>query len=189
MKSIAVLFMLIVTGCEAGPLSSSFEDASIPPYDRSQWGRWIDADKDCQDTRQEVLISESLRPVTYEDEKQCRVLSGLWKDPYTGTMVESPYSLDIDHVIALEEAHYAGGWKWSLEQKKAYNNDLTNHESLVAVSSGVNRSKGSRLPNEWMPPAPELRCQYLKSRVKILRVWGLIYDPDQYIDWMIEHCK
>lgn len=51
-------------------------------YSRTDYKHWIDADKDCQDTRQEVLIVESLEKPTL-DKKGCEVVEGKWHDPYT----------------------------------------------------------------------------------------------------------
>ena len=50
--------------------------AGIPEYDRGDWRHWVDEDGDCQDARQEVLIEESLEPVEYEDDRECRVACG-----------------------------------------------------------------------------------------------------------------
>ena len=50
----------------------------IAEYNRSQWKHWVDDDRDCQDARQEVLISESLVEVTFESERKCRVETGRW---------------------------------------------------------------------------------------------------------------
>ena len=62
----------------------------IPDYDRSDWRHWVDADGDCQDARQEVLIEESLEPVTFETDRECRVEAGQWWAPHLGHHLEQP---------------------------------------------------------------------------------------------------
>jgi len=145
----------------------------IPAYDRDEWNKyWKDEDKDCQDTRQEVLIAESSTPPIM-DLKGCRVLSGTWNDPYTGNTYTDPSILDIDHVIPLKDAHYSGGWQWTAAQKQAFSNDLTNPETLIAVYNGANRSKGGRTPADWLPPNEPYKCEFVKIWVQIKERYNL----------------
>ena len=53
--------------------------SQIVKYNRSNWKHWIDVDKDCQNTRDEVLIRDSIIPVKFKTRKKCKVKSGLWQ--------------------------------------------------------------------------------------------------------------
>ena len=120
-----LVLLVVAVGCQNSPNApSGVQPRSIPAYNRDEWQHWIDADGDCQDTRQEVLIEESLEPPTF-DARRCRVLSGLWRDEYTGGMFTNPASLEIDHLVSLANAHRSGGWTWDAARKRAYANDLT----------------------------------------------------------------
>jgi hypothetical protein len=195
-RALLLVLLSCCSGCPRTPppdtrrTAADAPDVGIPPYVRDEWGRWVDADRDCQDTRQEVLIAESEVPVTFVDPlKPCRVAAGRWTDLYSGVTYTDPSALQIDHVVALEEAHKLGGWQWTSEQKKAYFNDLSNPDHLVAVSQSSNASKGSRPPPDWMPLNPAFRCEYLRRRVKILVKYRLQYDCGQYADLMATHCR
>jgi len=146
---------------------------TIPEYDRGDWHRsWADQDRDCQDTRQEVLIAESITPVKFDD-RGCRVIGGTWADPYTGKVFYEPGLLDIDHMIALRNAHYSGGWMWSPERRKDYANDLSDPNTLIAVDRSANRSKGARGPDEWLPPSEEYHCDYVRIWLQVKDRWEL----------------
>ena len=120
--------------------------AGIPDYDRDEWKHWTDADGDCQDARQEVLIEESLEPVTFETDRKCRVETGQWWAPHLGHHLENPSHIDVDHHVPLKNAHMSGGWSWDAERKQDYANYLEDPAHLVAISSRHNRSKGAGAP-------------------------------------------
>ena len=133
----------------------------------------MDEDGDCQDARQEVLIEESLVAVTFRTEEECRVESGRWIGPYTGTEVTDPSKLDIDHMVPLANAHRSRGWAWNPEQKEAYANDLGYPGHLIATTASANRSKGAKGPEEWRPPDESYWCQYATDWATIKSQWGL----------------
>jgi hypothetical protein len=159
--------------------SSSLNRPTNLPYDRNFYRHWIDADRDCQDARQEVLITESLVPVKL-DGRGCRVVSGRWYDSYTGRTITNPRQLDIDHMVPLAEAHRSGASKWNASKKEKFANDLSHPDSLIAVSAGENRSKGDKDPADWMPSNKAFHCQYVAAWVTVKTNWGLKMDKREF---------
>lgn len=133
----------------------------VPAYNRADWMRrgWIDEDRDCQDTRQEVLARQSTLPVVW-DEGGCKVLSGAWKCPYTGRLFSDPKKLDVDHMVPLANAHVSGGWAWGELKREHYANWLRDPCHLMAVEARANRQKGAKGPEDWLPE--KNRCTYVR---------------------------
>lgn len=150
---------------------------------------WADIDQDCQDTRQEVLISESKIEVGL-NESGCKVISGSWLDPYTGQTFKDPSELDIDHVVPLYEAHFSGAMEWTQDHKRQYSNDLSNPNTLIAVYNGANRSKGSSDPENWMPPNNAFHCEYITMWIDVKSQFNLEMDEREsnFIENKLEEC-
>ena len=151
--------------------------AGIPEYSRSEWKHWVDADRDCQDARQEVLVQESLVAVTFETDRKCRVATGRWWAPHLRHHLGNPSQVDVDHHVPLKNTHLSGGWRWDAATKEAYANDLTNPDHLVAISARHNRSKGARGPEKWAPPDNGIWCDYATDWAEIKERWGLTMTP------------
>jgi hypothetical protein len=141
-------------------------------YNRDDWGGWIDADGDCQDTRAEILIRDSVQPVRFRAGRECSVSSGLWHLPYTGGTLTNARQLDIDHIIPLKWAHGHGGDRWTTDQKRTFANDPDN---LLATSSSANRSKGAKGPDQWMPSIDQ--CGYAERWESLLAKYQLAVLP------------
>jgi hypothetical protein len=141
-------------------------------YNRDDWGGWIDADGDCQDTRAEILIRDSLQPVRFRAGRECSVSSGLWRLPYTEGTVTNARQLDIDHIIPLKWAHGHGGDRWTADRKRTFANDPDN---LLATSASANRSKGAKGPDQWMPSIDQ--CGYAKRWESLLQKYQLVVLP------------
>jgi hypothetical protein len=142
-------------------------------YDRDLFVHWTDDDRDCQDARAEVLIAESRVPVTYTAADGCRVATGEWISPWSGVVTTSASSLDVDHTVALANAWRSGAWAWSPEQRRAFANDLSNPDHLIALPAGENRSKSDDGPEEWKPPNQSAWCRYAQVWTAIKARWYL----------------
>ena len=132
-------------------------------YNRSDYGRWIDADKDCQNTRAEVLSNASESPV-----HGCVITSGTWVDPYTGEVFTDASGLDIDHIVPLKVIHDRAGYAWTRERKRwAYNAEV----NLTVSSARANRQKGAKGLSEWLPAIDQ--CTYANEYLMAAEVLGV----------------
>jgi len=151
------------------------------PYNRDDYlPAWGDDDGDCINTRHEVLIIESLVPVTMND-SGCLVSTGEWYDPITGWTFTESSDVDIDHHVALSEAHRSGADVWPSEEKKAFANDLLNSFSLQAMDDSTNSSKSDKDPANWLPPNEGHHCDYVKNWVEVKSLYNLTYDDAEKV--------
>ena len=141
----------------------------MPPYRRADWPHWItglDPEHPCRDTRQLVLARDARPSSIRWNEDGCRVVSGLWIDPYSGELISDPADLDVDHVVALQDAHRRGAAGWSRDRKRQYANDLRYRFHLLAVSASLNRAKGAKDASAWVPDRAYW-CQWGQARATI----------------------
>ena len=130
-------------------------------------------------------MAESMAGLDFRTDRKCRVTSGEWLAPYTGTVVNDPSELDIDHMVPLGNAHLSGAWNWSAEQRERYANHLDDPQHLIAVTARANRSKGARGPEEWKPDDRSYWCQYATDWITIKSTWALTVTQDEH-DALVE---
>jgi len=135
-------------------------------YDRDKFRHWIDANNDCQDTRDEVLDGEVWTEVSGRE-----ITTGEWKSYYDGEVWTDSSDVDIDHLVPLAEAWDSGARRWTAGTRTRYANDLRDPRPLVAVTDNVNQSKSDQDPAEWMPELG--KCRYLREWVAVKIRWRL----------------
>jgi hypothetical protein len=150
-------------------------------YIREAFGSgWTDADRDCQDTRAEVLIAESRVPVGFTSASGCTVATGEWVDPWSGTVSTSARALDVDHTVPLANAWRSGAWAWPAALRVAFANDLADADHLIAIPLGENRAKGDDGPEAWRPPLVSAWCAYAQVWASIKARWNLSATPAEW---------
>lgn len=130
----------VATGSAAETLQSLTIDnqPSRAGYDRDSFGfRQTDDDGNGCDVREDVLARD-LTDVRYVGAAGaggsgsgagCKVKSGVLSDPYTGTTirftrgVKTSSAVQIDHVVALENAWQSGANQWDRTKRYRFGND------------------------------------------------------------------
>lgn len=154
---------------EIGSEAESHRDVLRSSYDRSLFGDWADLDKDCQNTRQELLQELSTGPVRLAS-NNCTVDGGKWFDPYTGKTLTNARDIEIDHLVPLKWAWDHGADQWSTSKRVEFANDPAN---LIAVYGPENQDKSAKGPLEWLPTEQQFQCQYVTRFLRVLKTHGL----------------
>lgn len=169
--NLIVIFIcgLLVASCASRPpVKTNFP---VSKYERSAWTHWIDQDKNCFDTRQEILKARSeIPPEIKKTRSKCSVVSGLWSDYYFDEKLRRASEIDIDHIVPLKHAHDSGASGWSSEQKAEFANDP---ENLVITNKSYNRKKGSKSLDRWLPVDIAYACKYYDDWMKIKKKYNL----------------
>ncbi len=106
------------------------------------------------------------------------MISGLWVAPYAGDTTTKPSDVEIDHLVALKEAHDSGGASWPPAKKQGFAQDVTSG-NLFVVMTTTTRSKGDREPGEWLPANRKRACRYVRQWAEVKRQWGLSMDETE----------
>ncbi len=132
-------------------------------YARHEFGHgWADMNGDCRNARAEALVAQSVAPVRFQTDKECRVIAGRWNSTFTGNTIYDAADIDIDHVVPLRWAWSRGAKTWDREKRVQFANDQAN---LLAVEASLNRQKGAKGLDEWLPPKNQ--CQYISRFLRI----------------------
>ncbi len=176
-QKLKIIFILtlstVAMNCAQRPthqqhVKQAAEKENIPTYNRKSWGQWADYDRDCQNTRHEILIERSLTKVELS-KNGCRALNGKWEDFYTGEFITDSNLIQIDHVVPVKMAHVWGGYNWEKIQKQKFYNDLDN---LVITSSKNNSQKGANDITVWQPAKKDRACMQAQKWLQIKRRYG-----------------
>jgi len=191
--SLLVSVLVTLSGCavekRVTPQQESITaPAPVSPYNRKDWPHWIDADGDCQNTRQEMLIASSRVPVKFKNSRHCTVVSGEWFGVYTGKTFTKASDVDVDHIVPLAHAHRHGADQWTRAQRRTFANDF---ENLVVVDDAANQSKSDQAPHEWLPPRKEYWCEYGRRWTRIKEKYRLWFSSreQETLGMLAETCR
>ncbi|WP_243400090.1 GmrSD restriction endonuclease domain-containing protein [Arthrobacter glacialis] len=146
-------------------------------YSREEFGQaWADVDRNGCDTRNDILKrdlnAKTFKPGTGE----CLVLTGVLADPYTATTIDfvrgsaTSSAVQIDHVVALNDAWQKGAQQLSVARRTALANDPLN---LLAADGPANQQKGASDAASWLPPNKSYRCDYVARQISVKATYSL----------------
>jgi hypothetical protein len=161
----------------SGATSGTQQPTAPPRYDRDRFGTpWKDVDRNGCDQRNDVLARDLTGTTVKPGTRNCVVLTGTLRDPYTGATIPFTRGLltsgavQIDHRVALSWVWVHGADSWTDARREEFANDLSN---LVATSGVINQRKSDLGPSQWLPPDHAAWCGYAHSWRVTLAAYSL----------------
>lgn len=145
-------------------------------YQRALFGfREYDFDGNGCDARNDILARD-LKDVQFANAERCKVNSGILDDPYTGKTIKfqrgqsTSARVQIDHVVALNNAWRSGADTWDTHKRNLIANDPYN---LLAVDGPANEAKGDASAADWLPENKAYDCPYVARQIGVKAKYGL----------------
>ena len=91
--------------------------------------------------------------------------------PYNGEEFNSTYETQIEHMVALSEAHDSGMCRANKSARSAFASDIDN---LTLASPKLNREKGAKDAAEWLPE--QSKCWFVETVVAVKLKYNLSVD-------------
>jgi len=151
-------------------------------YSRTSWSHWRDINSSGCTAREDVLIAQVALGAEVDPTDDCKIVTGTWFSAWDSvTHTGSPSDLDMDHIVALAEAHDSGGSNWDAATKRMFANDPAN---LVAVTASSNRSKSDQDVGSWRP-TQNVWCSTATTVIAVKSAYGLTVDRTEH-DALVE---
>ncbi len=153
------------------------KDKSQKYYRKLFYDSWGTTVSGCN-TR-EAILARDLDDIELRD---CKVLSGVLDDPYTGKVIEfergqaTSNAVQIDHVVALSNAWATGAFAFDDEKRYEISQDPLN---LLAVDGPANQDKSDQDAADWLPSNEAFQCQYVARQISVKYKYVLWVTPSE----------
>ena len=110
---------------------------------------------------------------------------GIWS-PYTGRNIDSITESQIEHIVALSEAHDSGLCEGDEETRARFASDMLN---LALATATVNRQKSSKDASDWIPERNA--CWFAQRVVDVRLKYELTIDQAEAaaLDSVLFYCE
>lgn len=177
----ASAFLALTSGALSFPRQLDNESC----VQRTEFGGWLQQDR--KNTRVRVLERYAIGKLVYETGgPSIEVLAGSWLDPYTGLKFQDvdASTIEIDHIVPACFAWSHGAEAWSSAERRTFFNDT---RFLRPVEANLNRSKGKKAPNQFMPINRDFACTYASLFLEAVQKYHLVLSTEE--DSSIRHAQ